>query len=81
MVAKSQEVIKLKIMKKGKRLYAPGQGSDAIWDGPLDLDSMPKGKGSSRGANGIKLFAHNEPAYVSGPITEKAKGTDGLGMN
>ena len=78
---KGQEVIKLNIMKKGKRLYAPGQGSDAIWDGPLDLDSMPKGKGSSRGANGIKLFAHNEPAYISGPITEKAKGTDGLGMN
>lgn len=81
MVAKGREVIKLKIMKKGKRLYAPGQGSDAIWDGPLDLGSMPKGKGSSRGANGIKLFAHNEPAYVSGPITEKAKGTDGLGVN
>lgn len=68
-------------MKKGKRLYAPGQGSDAIWDGPLDLDSMPKGKGSSSGANGIKLLAHNEEAYISGPITKIAKGTGGLGMN
>ena len=81
MVAKSQEVIKLKIMKKGKRLYAPGQGSDAIWDGPLDLGSMPKGKGSSSGANGIKLLAHNEAACIPGPITEKAKGTGGLGTN
>jgi hypothetical protein len=68
-------------MKKGKRLYSPEQGSDAIWDGPLDLDSMPKGKGSSSGANGIQLLAHNEPAYIPGPITKIAKGIGGLGMN
>ena len=68
-------------MKKGKRLYSPEQGSDAIWDGPLDLNSMPKGKGSSSGANGIQLLAHNEPAYIPGPITKIAKGTGGLGMN
>ena len=54
-------------MKKGKRLYSPGQGSDAIWDGPLDLDSMPKGKGSSSGANGIQLLAHNETSSYTRP--------------
>ena len=56
-------------MKKGKRLYAPEKGRDALWDGPLDLGSMPKGKGSSSGANGIKLLAHNESPYIQGPIT------------
>tara|TARA_R110002153_G_C13114189_1_gene478022 strand:+ start:463 stop:669 length:207 start_codon:yes stop_codon:yes gene_type:complete len=68
-------------MKKEKRVYAPGQGNDAIWDGPLDLGSMPQGKGSSSGAKGIKLLAHNAPAYISGPISKIAKGTRGLGMN
>jgi len=42
---------------------------------------MPKGKGSSSGANGIKLLAHNAAAYIPGPITKIAKGTGGLGMN
>jgi|TARA_R110001606_G_C14962774_1_gene602112 hypothetical protein len=81
MAVKQPEDFKTNIMKKEKRMYAPAQGSDAIWDGPLDLSSMPKGKGSSRGANGIKLLAHNAPAYISGPISKIAEGTRGLGMN
>jgi len=63
---------------KGKemtpRQYKSEQGFDAIWDGPLDTSMLPKGKGASNGANGIKLLAKNEPPYQPGPITEKAKG-------
>jgi len=73
--------MKSKNMVKSKRVYAPAQGSNAIWDGPLNMDSMPRGKGSSSGANGIQLLAKNMPMYKAGPITEKAKGLDGEGMN
>jgi hypothetical protein len=30
-------------------------GQNAIWDGPLDLDALPKGKGSSSGKYGMEL--------------------------
>lgn len=30
-------------------------GENALWDGPLDLDALPKGKGNSRGITGMKL--------------------------
>jgi hypothetical protein len=75
------KAMKSKNMVKTKRMYAPAQGSDAIWDGPLNMDNMPRGKGSSSGANGIQLLAKNMPAYIPGPITEIAKGFDGEGMN
>jgi len=73
--------MKSKKMVTTKRMYAPAQGSDAIWDGPLNMDSMPRGKGSSSGANGIQLLAKNMPAYIPGPISQIAKGSDGMGMN
>ncbi len=49
-------------------------GANAIWDGPVDLSMFPTQKGSSSGIKGIKLLAKNAAAYISGPITEKAKG-------
>jgi len=68
--------MKSKKMVETKRPYAEEQGFDSIWAGPLNMDNMPKGKGNSRGANGIQLLAKNMPAYIPGPITEKAKGYD-----
>lgn len=36
-------------------------GESAIWDGPLNTDMFPKGKGSSRGITGIKLNQASVP--------------------
>jgi hypothetical protein len=47
-------------------------GANALWDGPLNTDGFPKGKGSSSGKNGIK-FKFDEPKYKSGPITSRCK--------
>ena len=33
-------------------------GQNAIWDGPLDLDALPKGKGSSSGKYGMEFLKH-----------------------
>ncbi len=66
--------MKSKNMVKTKRMYATEQGSNILWDGPLNMDNMPRGYGSSSGAKGIQLLAKNMPAYQPGPITEKAKG-------
>lgn len=30
-------------------------GESAVWDGPLNTNMFPKGKGSSRGITGMKL--------------------------
>ena len=30
-------------------------GQNAIWDGPLDLDALPKGYGSSSGCKGMEI--------------------------
>ena len=73
--------MKSKNMVKTKRMYGPAQGSDAVWAGPLNMDNQPRGYGSSSGCCGIQLLAKNMPMYVPGPITEKAKGSDGEGMN
>jgi hypothetical protein len=73
--------MKSKNMVKTKRMYAPEQGDNTIWDGPLNMDERPRGYGSSSGCKGIQLLAKNMPMYTPGPITEKAKGSDGLGMN
>tara|TARA_R110000803_G_scaffold168932_4_gene231967 strand:+ start:198 stop:416 length:219 start_codon:yes stop_codon:yes gene_type:complete len=51
-----------------------GVGATALWDGPLDTTAYPKGKGSSSGANGIKLrFDQPISGCVCTPITAKAK--------
>ena len=47
-------------------------GANALWDGPLNIDGFPKGKGSSSGKNGIKLKFDNAP-YKLGPITSRCK--------
>lgn len=66
--------MKSKNMVKTKRMYGTEQGSNILWDGPLNMDNMPRGYGSSSGCKGIQLLAKNMPAYQPGPITEKAKG-------
>ena len=30
-------------------------GESHVWDGPLNMDEFPKGKGNSRGITGMKL--------------------------
>jgi len=49
-------------------------GLNHLWDGPLDTDGYPKGKGSSSGKNGIKLkmdCGDKLPGIM--PITQRAK--------
>ena len=36
-------------------------GESAIWDGPLNKDMFPKGKGNSRGITGMKLNQDSVP--------------------
>ena len=48
-------------------------GESHIWDGPLDQDGRPHGKGSSSGRTGMEIL--KAPSmYKGGPITEIAKG-------
>ena len=68
-------------MVKTKRMYAPQSGQNAIWDGPLNVDVMLRGYGSSSGCKGIQLLAKNMPAYIPGPISQIAKGKYGEGMD
>lgn len=56
-----------------KEAKMSGVGANALWDGPFDTTGYPKGKGSSSGKNGIKL-RFDQPTYIPGPITQKAKG-------
>tara|TARA_B100000780_G_scaffold230418_1_gene170145 strand:- start:446 stop:661 length:216 start_codon:yes stop_codon:yes gene_type:complete len=50
-------------------------GAGALWDGPLDLDNFPKGKGSSSGANGMKILqASCGCGDYNLPISQRAKG-------
>lgn len=39
----------------GKPELSGQVGENAVWDGPLNMDSFPKGKGNSRGITGMKL--------------------------
>ena len=49
-------------------------GQNAIWDGPLDLDALPKGKGSSSCMYGMEISkAHCGCDSMKGPITQRAK--------
>ena len=68
-------------MVKTKRMYGTEQGSNILWDGPLNMDNQPRGYGSSSGCKGIQLLAKNMPEYIPGPISKIAKGKDGMGMN
>jgi len=47
-------------------------GSNHLWDGPLNTDGYPKGKGSSSGKNGMEV-SKMDCHYKSGPITMRAK--------
>ena len=49
-------------------------GESHIWDGPLNQEGRPHGKGSSSGAYGMKLKQSAVPFNGLGPITQKAKG-------
>ena len=49
-------------------------GESHIWDGPLNQEGRPHGKGSSSGAYGMKLKQAAVPFNGLGPITQKAKG-------
>ena len=49
-----------------------GVGGNALLDGPLDLTSLPKGKGSSSGKSGMKLKLMY-PEHNAQPITNRAK--------
>lgn len=50
-------------------------GQNAIWDGPLDLNALPKGKGSSSGKYGMQVSkADCGCDSMKGPITQRAKG-------
>jgi len=47
-------------------------GENALWDGPLDTNGFPMGKGSSRGKNGMEVKKY-PCSYDGMPITQKAK--------
>lgn len=49
-----------------------GVGANALWNGPFNTDSLPKGKGSSSGITGI-ILNNDKPEYNGMPITQKAK--------
>ena len=47
-------------------------GESHIWDGPLDQEGRPHGKGASNGATGMQIL--KAPTYYKGmPITQCAK--------
>ena len=53
---------------------AQGQvGESALWDGPLNQQGRPHGKGSSSGKNGMQILKY-PTAYDAKPITQCAKG-------
>lgn len=49
-----------------------GVGANALWNGPFNTDSLPKGQGSSNGKNGI-ILNNSKPFYNSLPITKRVK--------
>lgn len=48
-------------------------GANALWDGPLNVEGFPMGKGSSSGKDGMEL-SKADSKYAAGPITNKAMG-------
>ena len=57
-------------LKPGSKVGIVGESH--IWDGPLDQDGRPHGKGSSSGITGMEILK-SVAKYVSGPITQRAK--------
>ena len=49
-------------------------GESALWNGPLDVDGFPMGKGSSSGKNGIELRKADFECGHGTPITNRAMG-------
>ena len=50
-------------------------GENALWEGPLDTEGFPMGKGSSSGKNGMQVKKYPCKSYsLQGPITQRAKG-------
>ena len=61
------------IEKLLKKPTLQGQvGESHVWDGPLDTEGFPMGKGSSSGANGMEIKKY-PTEYKAGPITQRAK--------
>jgi len=50
-----------------------GVGANALWNGPFNTDSLPKGKGSSSGKDGI-ILNNDKPTACGCAITQRAKG-------
>ena len=59
-----------------KKPVLEGQvGENALWEGPLDTEGFPMGKGSSSGKNGMQVKKYPCKSYsLQGPITQRAKG-------
>lgn len=67
------EIIKKEIQTKhDKEAALSGVGANALWDGPLNTDGLPKGMGSSSGKDGI-ILKNIKPVYNAAPITQRAK--------
>lgn len=49
-------------------------GESHLWDGPIDLNMLPKGKGSSSGKDGLEVSKYACKPYSFEPITQRAKG-------
>ena len=47
-------------------------GANALWNGPLDVDGFPMGKGVSNGKDGMQV-KKSPVMYNSAPITQRAK--------
>jgi len=60
------------------RAKESGVGANALWDGPLDLSGLAKGKGYSAGSTGI-ILNNDKPMSCGCPITKKAKGMNNGG--
>ena len=49
-------------------------GESHLWDGPIDLNMLPKGKGNSSGKDGLEISKYACKPYSFEPITQRAKG-------
>jgi len=58
-----------------KKPVLEGQvGENALWEGPLDTEGFPMGKGSSSGKNGMQVKKYPCKSYdLQPPITQRAK--------
>ncbi len=50
-------------------------GESHVWDGPLDTEGFPMGKGSSSGITGMQIKKYPCKSYdLQPPITKKVQG-------